>query len=78
MLELGFALLIFLLAFLGMAIGVLRGGRGIAGSCGGLAHLPGISSDCGGACRAQGRRCQRESAAEGGSDNRNSAAVDAG
>jgi hypothetical protein len=61
MLELGFALLIFLLAFLGMAIGVLRGGRGIAGSCGGLAHLPGITSDCGGACRAGGG-CQRDQA----------------
>ena len=60
MLELAFTLLLFLLAFLGMAIGVLRGGRGITGSCGGLAHLPGITSDCNGACRAEGHRCQRE------------------
>ncbi|WPL19499.1 hypothetical protein Thiowin_04630 [Thiorhodovibrio winogradskyi] len=59
MIELLFALGIFLLAFLGMAIGVLRGGRGITGSCGGLAHLPGITSDCNGACRAGGG-CQRD------------------
>ncbi|MBK5968952.1 MULTISPECIES: hypothetical protein [Thiorhodovibrio] len=69
MFELAFALLLFLLAFLGMAIGVLRGGRGIAGSCGGLAHLPGITSDCGGACRAEGRSCQREAGADMDADN---------
>jgi len=62
MIELLFALGLFLLAFLGMAVGVLRGGRGITGSCGGLAHLPGVTSDCGGACRAEGRRCRRETA----------------
>lgn len=61
MLELVFAFGVFLLAFLGLAIGVLNGRRGITGSCGGLAHLPGITSDCNGACRA-GSGCQRDQA----------------
>ncbi|MBK1648224.1 (Na+)-NQR maturation NqrM [Rhabdochromatium marinum] len=64
MIEFFAAVLIFLLAFLGMAVGVLRGTRGITGSCGGLAHLPGIHSDCGGACRASGTPCQRRSSTD--------------
>lgn len=51
MIEWLFTLLIFLLVIAGMAIGVLRGGRAITGSCGGLNHIPGIESDCGGSCR---------------------------
>jgi hypothetical protein len=54
MLELLFALIVFPLAFAGLALGVLRGRRGVTGSCGGLNRLPGIASDCGGACRAGG------------------------
>jgi hypothetical protein len=56
MAELFFAILIFGLAFLGLSIGVLRGRTGITGSCGGLNQIPGIESDCGGACRS-GRSC---------------------
>ncbi len=52
MIEWGIALLVFILAFVGMALGVLRGRRGIQGSCGGLNNLAGIESDCGDACRA--------------------------
>ena len=51
MVEWGVALLVFILAFVGMALGILRGRRGIQGSCGGLNNIPGIESDCGGACR---------------------------
>lgn len=50
MIEWGIAFLVFGLAFAGLALGVLRGRRGIQGSCGGLNNLPGVESDCGGAC----------------------------
>lgn len=56
MIELLFSLLVFLLVILGMSIGVLRGRRHIEGSCGGLNNIPGIESDCGGACR---RPCKK-------------------
>jgi len=50
MIELLFALIIVPLAFAGLALGVLAGRRGIRGSCGGLGRIPGIDSDCRGAC----------------------------
>jgi len=56
MLELLFSIVVFGLAAAGLGIGVLRGRRGIQGSCGGLNRIPGIGSDCGGACR---RRCRQ-------------------
>ena len=52
MVEWAIALVVFILAFIGMALGVLRGRRSIQGSCGGLSNLPGVESDCEGACRA--------------------------
>jgi hypothetical protein len=52
MLEWLLALLVFLLVIAGMAIGVLRGRAPISGSCGGLNRIPGVDSDCAGACRA--------------------------
>lgn len=51
MIEWFIALVVFILAFVGMALGVLRGRRSIQGSCGGLSNLPGVESDCKGACR---------------------------
>lgn len=42
---------IFSLAVLGLASGLLLSGRRIQGSCGGLNQVPGVESDCGGACR---------------------------
>lgn len=57
MAELLFALILFPLAFAGLALGVLAGRRGITGSCGGLNRIPGVESDCGGACRAPGGVC---------------------
>lgn len=59
MIEILFSILIFILAILGMSIGVLRGRRHIEGSCGGLNNIPGIESDCGGAC---GRPCKKRRA----------------
>lgn len=56
MIEILFSILVFLLVILGMSIGVLRGRRHIEGSCGGLNKIPGIESDCGGACR---RSCKK-------------------
>ena len=44
------SILVFMLAVAGMCVGLLRGRRGIQGSCGGLNNIPGVASDCGGAC----------------------------
>ena len=46
------SMLVFTLAVVLMSLGVILGGRRIKGSCGGLSAIPGIESDCGGACRA--------------------------
>ena len=53
------AFLVFALVIAGMSIGVLAGRGRIQGSCGGLNQLPGIESDCGGACR---RPCAKKRA----------------
>jgi hypothetical protein len=50
------AFTIFTAAVAGMAVGLLLSGRRIEGSCGGLNNIPGIESDCGGACK---RPCER-------------------
>lgn len=57
------AFLVFALVIAGMSIGVLAGRGRIQGSCGGLNQLPGIESDCGGACRrpCAKRRARMES-----------------
>jgi hypothetical protein len=60
MIEFLFALIVFALAFTGLAAGVLAGRGGVTGSCGGLNQIPGLSSDCGGACR-RGEVCPNRS-----------------
>ena len=60
------AFLAFAFAILLMSVGVIFGGRRIQGSCGGLANLPGIESDCDGACRAG--RCRETQAGRVNSD----------
>jgi uncharacterized protein len=50
------AFLVFIAAIAAMSVGVMAGRGRIAGSCGGLNQVPGIESDCGGACR---RPCAR-------------------
>lgn len=62
MLEFLFSFLLFGLAAVGIGIGVLLGRRAVRGSCGGLNAIPGIESDCGGACR---RPCRKRRAAAG-------------
>ncbi len=57
MLEFLFALILFLMAFTGLALGVLNGRAALKGSCGGLNQIPGLSSDCGGACGRGGQTC---------------------
>jgi hypothetical protein len=57
MIEILFALILFPLAFAGLALGILAGSRGITGSCGGLSRIQGIESDCGGTCRAPDTEC---------------------
>ena len=56
MTELLASILVFVLAVAGLGLGVLRGRRGIQGSCGGLNNLPGVTSDCHGACRLPCRK----------------------
>jgi uncharacterized protein len=62
MAEILFSLVIFALAVAALGIGVLRGRRGIQGSCGGLNNLPGMTSDCGGACRRPCRKRRKAAA----------------
>lgn len=59
MIEWFFTLLVFMLVITGMAIGVLKGRKAISGSCGGLNQIPGIESDCNGACRAECKKRKR-------------------
>lgn len=59
MIEWLLSMLVFLLVVVGMAIGVLWGRRAISGSCGGLNHIPGVESDCGGSCRRPCRNRKR-------------------
>jgi len=54
------AFALFGTAIAAMAIGVIFGRPRIEGSCGGLNRVPGVDSDCGGACR---RPCARRRAA---------------
>jgi hypothetical protein len=55
------AFVVFVAVIAGMSIGVMAGRRRIEGSCGGLNQVPGVDSDCGGACR---RPCARRRAAQ--------------
>ncbi|MEB8430795.1 (Na+)-NQR maturation NqrM [Cocleimonas sp. KMM 6892] len=41
-----FTFMVLLLAFLGMAAGVLLNNRELKGSCGGLSNIPGVKGDC--------------------------------
>ncbi|PID33863.1 MAG: hypothetical protein CR955_00425 [Thiotrichales bacterium] len=41
-----FTFTILLLAFLGMAAGILLNNRELKGSCGGLSNIPGVKGDC--------------------------------
>jgi hypothetical protein len=62
------AFAVFLAAIGGMAAGVLLTGRRIQGSCGGLANIEGVGSDCGGACRKPCKKrleAQRRAARQG-------------
>ena len=65
MMTLLMAFLIFALVVLLMSLGVILSGRRLQGSCGGLSNIPGIESDCSGACRRshgeQGAACRLES-----------------
>jgi hypothetical protein len=60
-----FSMLFFMLAMVLMSVGVILNGRRIQGSCGGLSAIPGIESDCGGACHVDPERpeskCHRRS-----------------
>ena len=63
MIELLASILVFALAAAGLGLGLLRGRRGIQGSCGGLNNIPGITSDCNGSCRRPCRKRRNGSTA---------------
>jgi hypothetical protein len=58
--ELLASILVIALAIAGLALGLLCGRRPVQGSCGGLNNIPGMSSDCGGACRKPCPRRRRD------------------
>jgi len=66
MIEMISGFVVFTIAVLLMAVGVLAGRPGIRGSCGGLARFPGHDHDCIAGCT---RPCPRKAArARKGSD----------
>jgi hypothetical protein len=48
--------ILFLIAVLGLSVGVLAGRRGIQGSCGGLNYIPGLEN----ACSACDKPCKKK------------------
>lgn len=55
-----FTFFVLLLAFLGMAVGVIFGGKELKGSCGGISNIPGMKSDCSCASPCEKRKAQME------------------
>ncbi len=65
-----FTFMVLLLAFLGMAAGVLLNNRELKGSCGGLSNIPGIKGDCSCANPCEKRKARMAQEAEIAEDNR--------
>ncbi len=61
--------MVLLLAFLGMAAGVLLNNRELKGSCGGLSNIPGIKGDCSCANPCEKRKARMAQEAETTEDN---------
>ena len=61
--------MVLLLAFLGMAAGVLLNNRELKGSCGGLSNIPGIKGDCSCANPCEKRKARMAKEAETAEDN---------
>ena len=55
-----FTFFVLLLAFLGMAVGVLLNNRELKGSCGGISNIPGMKSDCSCASPCEKRKAQMQ------------------
>jgi hypothetical protein len=68
-----FTFLILLLAFLGMAAGVLLNNRELKGSCGGLSNIPGIKGDCSCANPCEKRKARMAQEKSQSRENKNSA-----
>ena len=49
-----------LIAFFGMALGVILNNKELKGSCGGLSNIPGMKSDCSCASPCEKRKAQME------------------
>jgi hypothetical protein len=60
MTEFALALVVFALAVLGLATGVLTGRGAPRGTCGGLNRIPGVSRVCG-CSETERERCRRRS-----------------
>ncbi len=70
-----FTFLVLLLAFLGMAAGVIFSNRELKGSCGGLSNIPGIKGDCScsNPCEKRKARMAKEAKDEAIEDNSSAA-----
>ena len=68
MTELFAALLVFLLAAAGLALGVMSGRGAVRGSCGGLSSIPGVERACDCAEPCPRKRRTREVANDDGKE----------
>ncbi|MGK0270295.1 MAG: hypothetical protein ACI88H_000938 [Cocleimonas sp.] len=55
-----FTFVALLLAFVGMALGVILSNKELKGSCGGLSNIPGMKSDCSCSSPCEKRKAQME------------------
>ena len=53
-----FTFFVLLLAFAGMAVGVIFSSKELKGSCGGISNIPGMKSDCSCASPCEKRKAQ--------------------
>lgn len=66
-----FTFMVLLLAFLGMAAGVLLNNRELKGSCGGLSNIPGVKGDCSCANPCDKRKARMAQEEKDNADNNN-------